>query len=329
MLTSTSPPRSEPSTGPEPSVVDPAEGSDAVASFALFRKYFDAGDLPEAERVGALLPASPPDQHISVWTHLGLLRRRNKLAGRAIEAFLEARHAARAADRPLPDWFHSELSGAYVEQRAWPLALEAAEAGLGVKPVLGLTAATALVHLGRLAPARAHLRDAVQALAPESARAPLVASACTVLFAADQGVAAQAVVAEAAAAFPASESFAELRATLAFLREDWEEAAQRFARLFDAGAPAAALQRLQGVLRHAPAQGAAYAAIFEAAILANPDSEPMLFQWRNHLAATHLVEQVTARFIALQARAPAVLPALMLQLARQMPYQDLLQSLPT
>ena len=297
----------------------------AASSFDAFRVLFDANSLAGAELAGVGLLDASPDQTIDVWMRLGLLRRRNKQTGTAIEAFLQAKQAAMASQRPLPDWFHSELSGAYAEQRAWPLALETAQAGLGVKPVLGLTIATALLHLEQLASARAQLQQTVQALALDPSRAAPVAAVCNALLAVDQGAAAQAVIAEAAAAFPASPDFAELRATLAFLRQDWDEAATRFALLFEAGAPAAALQRLNGMLRHAPAQASAYAALFEAAVLAAPDSEAALFQWRDLLAAMLPPAQVTDAFASLQARSTSVLPALMLQLARRMPHRELLQ----
>lgn len=294
--------------------------------YATFNTAFDAGDLQQAEAAGVLLRGGPPGRVVDVWMRLGLLRRRARLTGVAIEAFLEARHVAAGSGRALPDWFHSELSGAYLDQRAWALALEIAEAGLAIKPMLGLTAAAALVQLGRIPSARMRLEQAVRALRHEPSRATAVAATCTALLAADLGAETRDVVAEAAAAFSDAPAFAELGATLAFLRQDWPEAARRFAALFEArtSSPAAALQRLNGVLRHAPGQGEAYAALFEGAVLADPDNEAVVFQWRDMLAATLTDAEITARYAALQARAPTVLPALLLQLARRMPHRELL-----
>ncbi len=157
----------------------------AAPSFELFKSLFDQGDLHEAERVGERLLIRQSDRSVDILTRIGLLRRRKGLAAPAVEAFLRAKQAAGPA-RPLPEWFQSELSGAYVELRAWPLALEAAEADLKLKPALGLTAATALVHLGRTATAHSRLRRAVQALAHDPSRAVAVASACGVLLAAER-----------------------------------------------------------------------------------------------------------------------------------------------
>ncbi len=298
----------------------------AAPSFELFQSLFTAGDLPEAERVGQSLLAGLPGRRVDILTHIGLLRRRNGLPGPAVEAFLAAQQAAGAA-RTLPEWFHSELAGAYVELRAWPLALEAAEAGLEFKPALGLMAATALVHLGQPAAAGSQLRRAVRALAHDPSRATAAAAVCVALLAVDQSAVAQAVAAEAAAAWAGSAAFAELRATLALLREDWSDAAIRYAQLIDtpAGAPIAALQRLNEVLRRVPAGSDAFAPVFEAAVLAAPDSEPVLFQWRDFLAATLSGAEVTARYAGLQARSQALVPALMLQLARHMPHGVLLE----
>jgi len=301
--------------------------SAAAPSFELFKSLFDQGDLCEAERVGERLLIGQADRSVDVLTRIGLLRRRKGLAAPAVEAFLQAQQAAGPA-RPLPEWFHSELSGAYVELRAWPLALETAEAGLAVKPALGLTAATALVHLGRPAAAHTRLREAVQSLAHDPLRAAAVASACGALLAADQGSAAQAVVAEAAAAWAGSAAFAELRATLAVLREDWDDAASRYAQLLDtpAGASAAALQRLNGALCQSSARSDAFAPIFEAAVLAAPDSEPILFQWRDFLAATLSDQEITTCYTGLQARSQALIPTVMTQLARPMQPDALLHS---
>ncbi len=124
-----------------------------ASAFEVFLGLFDRGELAEAERVGMQILAESPGWEVDVWTRLGLLRRRSGAVGPAIEAFLAAARAA-TPRHPLPDWFHSELSGAYMDQRAWPQALEAAEAGLHAKPALGLTAARALLHLGRSDAAR-------------------------------------------------------------------------------------------------------------------------------------------------------------------------------
>lgn len=297
------------------------------ATFDAFRALFDRNDLPDAEQVAARLLSGPPNLApnlaIDVLARLGLLRRRRGLAGPAVEAFEDARRIAEAARRPLPDWFHSELSGAHMEQRDWPLALRAAEDGLGAKPVLGFTAAAALSHLGRHDAARARLREAVRALAHDPARAAPAANACAALLVADRGAASQSVAAEAAAAWPGSDAFAELRATLAFLREDWDDAASRFAGLPASGA---LLTRLNALLRHAPSQAGAYGPVFEAAVTAAPDSEAALFQWRDLLALTSTHDEITARFIGLQSRSPVLLPALVLQLARRMKRAELLKA---
>lgn len=250
---------------------------------------------------------------------LGLLRRRSGAAGSATEAFLAAGRAA-TPQNPLPDWFHSELSGAYMDQRAWPQALEAAEAGSRAKPALGLTAARALLHLGRPDAARAALRRAVHALAHDPSRAASVASVCGMLLASDGGCAAQAVAAEAAAAYADAAEFDELRATLAILRQDWAAAARHYAGLAGPAKPvsATALQGLSAALRQAPAHRSAFAPVFEAAVLAAPDSEAVLFQWRGALAAPS-DEAATAELIDLQTRSATLIPSVAVQLARRLP----------
>lgn len=295
-------------------------GADA---FGAFLRLFDRGGLAEAEQAGMRLLAASPGWGVDVWTRLGLLRRRAGAAGPAVEAFLAAARAA-TSRHPLPDWFHSELAGAHMDQRAWPQALEAAEAGLRAKPALGLTATRALLHMGRPDAARAALRGAVRALVPDPSRAPPVASACGMLLAADQGCAAQAVAAEAAAAFPDAPEFDELRATLAVLRQDWDAAARHYAALTAPArpAPVAALQRLAAALRQAPARQAAFAPVFEAAVLAAPDSEAALFQWRDASAATS-EEAATAGLVDLQARSAALIPSVVAQLARRLPLDGL------
>lgn len=305
----------------------PSSASRADAgAFDLFLRLFDEGGLADAKRMGMQLLAGSPDRAIDVWTRLGLLRRRAGAVESAIEAFLAAGRAA-VPQHPLPDWFHSELSGAYMDQRAWRQALEAAEAGLHTKPALGLTATRALLQMGRPDAARVALRRAAQALAHDPSRASLVASVCGMLLAADQGCAAQAVVAEAAAGHANTAEFDELRATLAILRQDWAAAVRHYAVLIDPARPApiAALQRLGAALRQAPAQQDAFAPVFEAAVLGAPDNEAVLSQWHGALAATLSEAAVTARLIDLQARSAALIPSVIMQLARRLPLDDMRQ----
>lgn len=298
------------------------------SAFRVFLGLFDRGELAEAERAGMQLLAGSSGWAVDVWTRLGLLRRRSGATGPAIEAFLAADQAA-TPRHPLPDWFYSELSGAYMDQRAWPQAVEAAEAGLHAKPALGLTAARALLHLGRPDAARAALRRAVRALARDPSRAPSVASVCGMLLAADQGCAAQAAVAEAAAAYAGASEFDELRATLAVLRQDWSAAARHYAGLIGPAkpAPVAALQRLGAALRQAPDQRSAFAPVFEAAVLAAPDSEAAPFQWRDALTATLPDDAVTDRLVDLQMRSAALIPSVVAQLARRLPLDKMRQRL--
>lgn len=279
--------------------VQPAVENAAAALHAAF----EGNDLASAERLVGQLIVGPPKLAIDALTRLGLMRRRAGQIGSAIEAFLEASNVvaqpqAMADGARLPDWFHSELSGCYVQQGTWSAALAWAQAGLSIKPVLGLTAATALARLGRIPEACQRLQAAVSVLALEPGRAAMAASTCRALLEAAPTSAVQVVVRHAAAAWPNAPVFAEVRAMLAILH--------RFA------GPEVD-----------PAE--ATAAVAEAAVLAAPDSEGAMFRWRDLLARTRSNEAITEAMAALQTRTPVVLPALMVQLSRRMSMDTLLR----
>jgi hypothetical protein len=288
-----------------------------------FDRAFDQGDLAAAEHAAPLLLHGPAGRTIGVLTRLALLRRRKGQTASAIRAFLDAEAQAASARQPLPDWFLSELSGCRMDLRDWPAALETAEAGLAAKPALGLTMAAALLHLGRVEAARNRLRHTIQRLGPDPARSAHIASVCTQLLAADDGPEARAIIREAATLHAGSAAFGELRAAIAPLDDTAEAAGSLHAALLAKPDPGA-LQRLAARLRAMPEQAAAYDGVFEAAVLAMPDSEAMLFQWRDHLAARLTHDAITQRFIALQDRAPCILPAVALHLSRRMNFADLL-----
>ena len=268
-----------------------------------FHAAFDANDLASAERLAKLLIDGHPRPAIDALARLGLLRRRAGQVEQAIEAFLAANDVvARAISAnggvSLPDWFHSERSGCYVQQRAWPAALTWAEAGLDIKPVLGLTAAMALARLGRSSEGCERLRAAVMALAPEPSRAAMAASACAALLESAQDASIQTVVRQAVAAWPDAPAFAEVRMLIAMLD-----------RIAESGVIAADFET----------------AVAEAAVLAAPDSEAAVFRWRDLLARTHPNEAVTETMAALQARTPTAMPALLMQLSRRMSMDSLLR----
>ncbi len=60
-------------------------------------------------------------------------------------------------------------------------------------------------------------------------------------------------------------------------------------------------------------------------MLAGPDNEQILFQWRDFLAITLSGAEITARYAGLQARSPALIPTVVMQLARTMHPDALLQ----
>ena len=268
-----------------------------------FHAAFDANDLAKAERLATPLIGGHPKSAIDALTRLGLLRRRAGQVEQAIEAFLAAnqilaRGTLTDGGASLPDWFHSELSGCYVQQGAWPAALAWAEAGLDIKPVLGLTAAMALARLGRLPEGCERLRAAITALAPERGRAATAASTCAALLKSTPNAAVLAVVRQAEAAWPDAPAFAEVRMMRAVLD-----------RVAEPDADAADFET----------------AVAEAAILAAPDSEAAVFRWRDLLARTRPNEAVTEAMAALQARTPTALPALLMQLSRRMSMDALLR----
>ena len=278
-------------------------GQHAVENAAAsLHAAFESNDLPRLEQLATQFIGKHPRLAIDALTRLGLLRRRAAKTDLAIEAFLRANAIATQtaeADRAqLPDWFHSELSGCYVQQGAWDAALTWAEAGLEIKPVLGLTAATALARLGRISEACQRLQMAVVALKAEPGRAASAATTCAALLEAAPNAAVEVAVRQAAAAWHDAPAFREVCAMLT------------------------ALDRFAGIdvdpLEVKTAMG-------EAAVLSAPDSEVAMFRWRDLLARAHSNDAVTETMAALQERTPTVLPALMMQLSRRISMDTLLR----
>lgn len=256
-----------------------------------FRRAFEGGHQAEAERLAAALRNVVPQQAIEVWSKLGLLRRRAGRVVAAVEAFEAASARANDAALTVPEWLNSELSGCFMQQREWARALTCAEAGVRLKPMLGLTACSALLRLGRPDEARTWLIAAVQALAPDPARASAVAATCVELLAEDGSTETQGVVTRAAGAWSGAPSFGPVLTTLSMLQRDDLVAEEDRAR---------------------------------AAVAAAPDSEAAAFRWRDLLARRLTPDAVTDALAELQDRTALVLPALLLVLARRMSIDALL-----